>query len=105
VSYRYRNTQSVRIRIPDLGGVEVDPGEEFDSEQLLNNATLVPADTATQTAQDARDEAVTAEAEPVVEPPPAPVATRVTKSAPASAAAESALVAEPDATPQEAPAS
>jgi len=61
--YRYKNTQPTRIRIPDAFNVEVDPGEEFDSEELLNNPTLVPADEATKAAHDARDAAWAAEAQ------------------------------------------
>lgn len=45
--YRYRNTQSVRIWIPDAG-VEVEPGEEFDSPVELNNPTLEPVKAASK---------------------------------------------------------
>lgn len=60
--YRYTNTQTVRVRIPDAGNVEADPGEEFDSEQLLNNISLVPADDATRAAHAERDAAEAAAA-------------------------------------------
>ena len=42
---RYRYVGEGRAFIPDAR-VEVDSGEEFDSEVELNNATLVPVDAA-----------------------------------------------------------